>query len=342
MSVPHAPRRMFSPRCKALPYAGFSLIELMIAMLLGLIVAAGSASLFLAARRSDQTNQALVDVQESARMAVTMLRRDIRQAGANGCNGNGRMADVLSRGPLAGGDAWWADWRNAVHGYAVGQADPAVATGTATGQRVAGTPSIQLLGADGQALSLARHDAVADRFILNEHQVGLQAGDIVVVCDPDHAAMLQIDGYTSVVSGVDYAGAGNCSVALGFPAACGSGLEYRFPRNASLSGLFASDWYIGNNDDHGRSLYRIGLTHQAGAASAQREEMVRGVNAMRLAYHVRGQAGFVDASHVGNWQRVDTLRIGLTLTARDTRAGAGFRPLQRRVAVSVSVRSRRR
>ena len=48
--------------CLRRPSAGFTLIELMIAMLLGLIVIAGVTSVFLATQRSYRTNEALGDV----------------------------------------------------------------------------------------------------------------------------------------------------------------------------------------------------------------------------------------------------------------------------------------
>ena len=77
---------------------GVTLIELMISMMLGLIVIGGVVSVVLAGKQSYRTNEALSQVQESARTAFELMARDIRQAGANGCGNNDRVANVLKPG----------------------------------------------------------------------------------------------------------------------------------------------------------------------------------------------------------------------------------------------------
>ena len=54
---------------------GFTLIELMIAMLLGLIVIGGVSSIFLANQQTYRSNEALSEVQDGARVAFEMLSR---------------------------------------------------------------------------------------------------------------------------------------------------------------------------------------------------------------------------------------------------------------------------
>src|SRR5690554_7701360 len=63
--------------------AGFTLVELMIALVLGLLVIAGVGSVFLANQNAYRTNVALGEAQESARISFEFLARDIRSAGAN-------------------------------------------------------------------------------------------------------------------------------------------------------------------------------------------------------------------------------------------------------------------
>ena len=136
------------------PLAGFTLIELMVAMLLGLIVIAGVTSVFLANQRTYRTNQALGDVQDGSRIAFELMARDIRNAGLNPCNNGDRMANVLNNS----GTDWWANWANALRGYSGNQGDPATGGvfGTAAGQRVAGTDSVQVLGAIDDGMSVGR------------------------------------------------------------------------------------------------------------------------------------------------------------------------------------------
>ena len=64
---------------------GFSLIELMIAMLLGLIVGAGLISLILTSSRVNAVQLALSRLQESGRIAIDMIAADLRLAGRMPC-----------------------------------------------------------------------------------------------------------------------------------------------------------------------------------------------------------------------------------------------------------------
>lgn len=60
---------------------GFTLVELMIAMVLGLVVVAGVISVFIANKQSYRTNEALSQVQDASRTAYEFMARDIRMAG---------------------------------------------------------------------------------------------------------------------------------------------------------------------------------------------------------------------------------------------------------------------
>src|SRR5690554_6300764 len=65
--------------------AGLSLIELMIAVLLGLLLIAGVINIFLGTQQTNRTQEALARVQETGRFAVEILSRQAREAGMNGC-----------------------------------------------------------------------------------------------------------------------------------------------------------------------------------------------------------------------------------------------------------------
>lgn len=324
---------------------GFTLIELMVAMLLGLIVIAGVVSVFVANQQSYRTNQALGDVQDGSRIAFELMARDIRDAGLTGCDNSGRVADVLNNGPAAGGTAWWANFGNALHGYGVGQTDPAVTTGTAQGQRVAGTDSLQVIGAADSGLSVATHNATSAQFKLNETTSDLQAGDAIIVCDPNHAAITQITNYNSsnvtVVHNTGTGTPGNCSKGLGFPTVCTTnGNGYTFTPNSQIAKLTAADWYIGNNPVNGRSLYRMDIETVSGAPKAQAQEMVRDVTAMAIGYHQPPNTNFVTASSVTNWSIVDAVQVTLTLESVDKRAGINVQPVTRTFTATTTVRNR--
>jgi len=64
---------------------GFTLVELLIAMTLGLMVIASAITVFSGSRKSIELNSALTDIQDSARFAMDTITRDIRMSGFQGC-----------------------------------------------------------------------------------------------------------------------------------------------------------------------------------------------------------------------------------------------------------------
>jgi type IV pilus assembly protein PilW len=91
------------------PVAGFSLIELMVAMVLGLIVLGAAIAVFQSNQRSYRSNEGLNRVQEGARVAYEMMSRDIRSAGTSACTDEGQVL---------GTDANSVDYRAPVTGSA--------------------------------------------------------------------------------------------------------------------------------------------------------------------------------------------------------------------------------
>ncbi len=66
--------------------AGFGLIELMIAMVLGLIVMGAAFAVFMSNQNTFRANEGLNRIQESARVAFELMSRDIRAAGGSACS----------------------------------------------------------------------------------------------------------------------------------------------------------------------------------------------------------------------------------------------------------------
>jgi len=322
---------------------GFTLIELMVALLLGLIVIGGVASVFLANQQTYRTNNALGDVQDSSRLAFEMLAHDIRNAQLTGCNNNVRFTNVLLNGPANGGTAWWANWGNAIVGYGPGVADPAVTTGTAKTNRVSTTDSIELLGAADTTMSVNLHSPSAGtpNFTINGSAGDLQSGDVIIVCDPDHATILKTTKYTDATKTITYDATNNCSTGLGYPGVCvASGNPYTFGQSALVSKLSAVDWYIGVNPNGGQSLYRVSLVNTAGVLSTTAQEMVRNVTAMTITYLQSGTTSFVTAASVTNWAGVTAAQVQLTLQSDDARAGTNAQALTRTFSTTATLRNR--
>ena len=326
---------------------GFTLVELMVALLLGLIVIGGATSIMLANRQSYRTNEALSQVQESARTAFELLARDLRQAGATGCDNTGRVGSVLGAGP------WWTDWRGLV-GYEAGTENPAASIGTEPEERVAGTDSFQIRSTEGAAFSLETHDPATGTIKLNATAPAIVVDDVLLVCDFDHATIFQVSQYTSGTATLVYESGGsqspgNCTKGLGFPpAACGinPGNTYTFAPNSQVARLSAVSWYIGNNnrpEEGGRSLYRVLL---GPGATPTIEEVVAGVIDLQLQYRLEGTNAFVDASALSaaDWQNVNAVTLTLTMDSADqnvaTTQGTNSARVQRAFTHLVTLRNR--
>ena len=64
---------------------GFSLIELMVSITIGLILLAGVLSIFFSSRVTFSTNERTARLQENGRVALDLVTHDIRSAGYQGC-----------------------------------------------------------------------------------------------------------------------------------------------------------------------------------------------------------------------------------------------------------------
>ncbi len=297
--------------------AGFTLIELMVAMLLGLIVIGGITSVFLANQQVYRTNAALGDVQDNTRMSFEMLAQNIREAGLLGCGNDGQVANVLLDSPNNGGTHWWANWGNALVGYGAGTAaNPALAT---VGNQVAGTDSLMILSAADGGLSVNTQTTSTATFTLNALNgtgTDLAAKKIMIVCDPWQATIFQASSYTAGTNPViGFALTTNCSTGLGYPTVCtAGGNAYTYAANSPIATLAAGAWYIGSNPagtTPTTSLYLATVDTTSGVVTAQ--EMVRGVTAMKIMYNMVNQTDFVAASAVTSWSSVDAVQVNLTV-----------------------------
>jgi type IV pilus assembly protein PilW len=333
---------MHSPR-------GFTLIELMVAMLLGLVIIAGVISVFLANQQVYRTNSALDEVQNETRIAFELMARDVRDAGLTGCLNNGRISNVLKNGPNNGGTDWWANWNNTLVGFTGTQTDAAAPVGTANTQKVTGTDSIQLIGGEDSGYSVASDAEPAGTFTLNEKTSDLASGSIVIVCNPDHAAVMQINSYnggsgsTITFTHATSGSPGNCTTDLSYPTVCSSTNSYVYVANSQIAALSAVDWYVGYNSVGGgsTSLFRTSLQLSAtGVPTPTPVEMVRNVKSMTIKYLQSGGSSYVLASAVTNWAAVTAVQVTLNVQSTNQRAGTNTAPLTRTFTSTTTVRNR--
>ncbi len=77
---------------------GFSLVELMVAMVVGLVIISGAFSLHSTTRKTQQVNEAQMDMVADARFATEMIAYDLRHAGVWGGTNRGGLIECRYKG----------------------------------------------------------------------------------------------------------------------------------------------------------------------------------------------------------------------------------------------------
>lgn len=328
--------------------AGFTLVELMIALLLGLLVMGAAISIFLSNRQAYAATEGLGRVQENVRFAFELMARDLRETGANPCGRHIPAMNVVANP----GANWWTNlnttvdasgelvtpWRSTLLAFGGGQAMDGVPFGGGAGGRVPGTEAVRILGASDPVYAIESHDPAGETFTLTSSDPNLEVGTLAVVCDARQGSILRA---TSVAGGVVGHGVGaglNCTGSLGLSADCASAPVYTYQPTAMLAPLRATQWYVGNNGRGGTSLYQS--TVNANGAGLTNQEVVEGVENVTFEFLEEGAGAYQPTGGLAAWSEVVAVRMSLELAA-DTQGGTtDGEPLRRTVSHVVSLRSR--
>ena len=342
---------------------GLSLIELMVALVLGLIVTGSALTLVLTNRQTFNATEDLSRVQESARIAFELMNRELRAAGSNPCD-----SSIPVFNNLVDMDAnWWSNWGDlhgaeatptatdagpGLLGYGGATAFADAAFGTTAGDRIAGTDAIELKGAvpitaDNAILTLGLGSPGTDEITVSS-SAGVSDGDLLVICNFNNATIFRVTGVAPTRIDLSQ-GAGATDNNNPFLARNNTAIAY--DAGAVVSRVGASRWYIGANGRDtdgdgvadGRSLFRASLVNNAGALQTSIDEVAPGVTDMQVGYLVAGAADYADASTVANWadeaNPVVAVRVELTLEG-DDRIGPSGETLARTLVHTVALRGR--
>ena len=339
--------------------SGFTIVELMVALLLGLVLVGGVINVFLTSGQTLRVNQNLSRVHENARFGIEMFSREIREAGMVPC-GSTLSANVL-RGS-GGSVPWWAStYDGMVRGFDDGQNSTAIkGFGASTADRVGGTDALLILRPSSDEADLRRlasHDPAENSFtdasVISTAVKSRYDSRPALVCDGKSAALLQIGAASVSLSEYDYStGTYNCSKNLGSAdAACATTTPRTFDAGAQLTRWDPAFWYVGHNSRGTKSLYRVGIKLSSGAVENDVQEMVPDVENMQIDYLTRNRdndnvlaTDWVAASAFTSGWTSTTAEVAaarVTLTLRSTEAvGEGNVPLTRTFVILGSIRNR--
>jgi type IV pilus assembly protein PilW len=344
----------------------------MVSLVLGLILVAGVLNVFVTNREAFRSNENLARMQENARTAFDLMARDLREAGTNPC-GTPLVANVVRASSAI---PWWADWNlGTVRGYDAGQdVTSIVATGTATNQQVTGTDSILVIRAAQDEKIISAHDTVTFDITVNGVD-GLAAKDILIACDLSSAAIFQIETVSTSTKKINHAqdaGNYNCSSNLGYPTAANcpttAPAAKQFLSGGMVAKLTSTFWYVGNNANGKKSLFRTKITKKTVSgvtqATSEPEEVLDGIKDLQIEYLTKNKTSSALATSWipandpstpanpnpifstvnGGWTRDNNIqavaaRITLTLLS-DEKIGDNSAPIERKLIHVVGFRGR--
>ncbi len=341
MNMPHRPHSSRSQR-------GMTLLELMIAMTIGLFLVGGVLVVYTASSQSYRLSEATSRLQESARFAFEMIASDVRSAGHMGCfkgtpnvvatgfSVNPTPNPVLATGfsatmPITGTEASRPDW--------VPSTSYIANTDTVTLRKASGSESVRLtytMGSKGGNIPIGS----------NPYSWGISR--LLVVSDCIGADFfLSSAAPSGTPLAIPHASTANSS----------ANLSRDYGPDAQVMAYAQNTYYIRTGTAGQPALYKQPWT---GNTIGDAEEVVEGVENMQIEYGVDTNLdGTVDAyqtaTAVGtNWANVLSVRISLLMRTLDdgmvdapqayTFSGATTTPTDRRIrrvfASTIGLRNR--
>lgn len=284
-------------------FNGFSLTELMIAMVLGLLVIGGVIGVFVSNQNTARFNTTLSEIQQISRHGFQLMARDIRAAGFSGCGNVDRFMNILN---VAGAQPW-ATWNGGILGL---QAPVAAINGTAT---TPNTDALRVMYSGGQSAGIAAH--VPPQFTLNTAPP-VRDGDIAAICDDTLTTIFEVSGIGAVPGTTllhAQAGTINGTANLGFisPINFAAVPIKQYSVNSMLMRFESVAWFVAPSQDDATisSLYRAALVGNRQV----NEEVLLGVSGLNLRYLDETTRQLRTANAVTNWGDIIAVEVSLTI-----------------------------
>ncbi len=298
--------------------SGFGLVEIMVAIALGLLLIAGVTQIYLSSKKTYQTSEAVTRLQENGRFAIVKLGEDIRMAGYFGCGaggiGDGTGLNITNNlRPDAEGNQQTA----------FGDFDVGI---TGVDNFDGGTSdSVTIMRTSNTGIKVTQQMPQTAAIIFVTPNDNLVAGDILLVCDVAQGDIFQMTGPASTDEGksnkdtvVHNSGSGDpgnyspgaCDVAGDGSKHC---LSKSYGLNAKVLELVRVQYWVADGAAGTPALFR---SVNGGTAL----ELVEGVENLQIVYGVdttgdRAVDSYVDAGSVANWDQVMSARVSLLLSS---------------------------
>lgn len=309
---------------------GYTLIELMVAITIGLIILAAVSQLFVTNRSAYRLEEALARIQESGRFALDFLSADLRMAGYAGCSNSltasspdpaGNCADgtvcSIVTPPVADGTQFdpagirayaytGSDWSPSLPPtfFDAGEVRPGTDVVIVQYQSPDGA---QLVDGPFPTNSNLKVSTSAAQFINS-----VEKDDILIVSDCISASVFRVTNAlnsSAATQDITHSNAGNSN----------NRLPHLFGPSATVSKLITRAYYISNGTGGEPAFFRRDIDGDSmKGITRETVELVEGVETLKLLFGVDSNGDnlidtFRPANDVIDWRSVKTARIGLVL-----------------------------
>lgn len=308
---------------------GLSLVELMVAMLIGLFLISGVVKIFVDSKKTYSFQQSLARIQENGRMALEFLGRDIRMAGYAGC-ASGDYSSVTNT--LNDSNLINYDFSRGVRGYDVDSSVHSDLSALNPAPLI-NTDVLVLKGPVGDGVKIVQNNNSAQLFAESvsvesaacaggtDRVSGICDGDILMVADCSKARIFQA-GNIQVASGslnITHPASGTPGNNISSWGGASSPSSENFGTDSEIIKMNTVYYYISSRVGGGPpSLYQKIGTGQA-------QEILEGVEDLQLLYGRDTGTDFVpdqydtatSVTSASAWDKVGAVRVQLLMRSND-------------------------
>lgn len=314
--------------------SGLSLIELMIAMVLGLILLAATIQIFLSTKQSYRLSEAHAILQDNARVALEIMSRDIRSAGYTGCKAIENVkVHIIANDPVPSA----MDEHTIVTGSNSETATSwSPALDGALGTVVAGTDVITLQKAATCGANLVGNltSSSASIKVYSPNTCSIDADDVLMIsdCEVAHVFKATTESKDNKNNQQTITHASNANQATHFctsypslphDGACKGGDAKLYGHDAELYTFSAVTYFIRLGTNGAPSLWRY--DHTKATNSTNPAELIEGIEDMQITYGLDDDGdNLVDRTEnaktindASDWDKVISAHISLLIQTLD-------------------------
>ncbi len=328
---------------------GLSIVEIMVALTIGLILLAALTRLFVTSRTTYTLEESLARVQESGRFAMEFLAQDIRMAGYLGCAGtaaniSNHLNDPSAYGTDVGPDTYLrghtytgsgstpsalTDWTPALPGV-VTLTDGNSVTYFSAGDVEPYTDVLVVRRGSETSVTLGDPmPSTSADLQINSNPGSLAKGDIVLISDCTSADIFQITGPDSLAGGSSNMTHNTGAVVS--PGNLNQSFSKVYDTTAEIMKLTTRIYYIGrrnNSSSNPPALFRREMnTNDDAETVITTQELVEGVERMKFSYGEDTNTSdnftipniyHTSTSTVSDWSKITAVRLGILVATTST------------------------